>query len=477
MSIRWQQFQQVQLESIHDATMKVLKEVGIRFPEPEAIEIFKANGVKVSNDIVFLDEKTVKKALETVPSKFVIEARNPEKNVTFDVERNTLVIAPSVGAVFVLDEDGDQREATMDDYNNFCKLVHTSKYIDMNGVSMVAPSDIPQDIAHLDMTFSNMIYSDKVFMGGMFSREAAIDSMEMAGLLWGGDSTKILNKPVMLGCVSALSPLQWAKDMAGALIEYARSGQPLRINTTPSAGSTAPVTLAGLFTQTNAELLSGIVLAQLINPGVPVIYSSSCAPTNMRTGEFSPCAPESTLIATWVAQMANFYGMPARGVGAVTESHCLDYQAGIESARGLISSVVGGVNFILQSFGMLSSGMCISYEKFIIDEDQMGMIARNLRPIDVSSETIDLSTIAEVGIGGQYLTHPKTFEKCRSEFYVSDVMYRQNFDTWKKSGKKRVDETAKEIVQTRLAEYVKPELDTGIEDALGEYVDKRKKEY
>ena len=473
MCLRWQRLSQVDMNSIHDASIKVLKDVGVRFHEPEAVKIFKQNGVKTDGDIVFIDDGAVTKALETAPSKFVVNARNPEKNVIFD--ENALVIAPAGGAVFVVTDSGDQRAATMDDYNNFCKLVHTSKYLDMNGMLMVTPSEISQETYHMDMLYSNIVYCDKVFMGGVATRQAAVDSIEMAGILW-GNKDKIKNKPVMIGNVSALSPLQWSKEMTGALIEYARSGQALRLNTTPAAGSTGPVKLAGLLTLVNTELLAAITLSQLIRPGVPVIYGSSCAPTNMRTGGFSASAPEAQMLASGVAQMAHFYELPSRGVGAVTEAHYPDIQAGIESALGLVAAIMGGINFIIQSFGMLSSGMSISYDKFIIDEELCGMILRTLNPIEVSPETIDLTTIAEVGIGGEYLTHPKTFEHFKSEFFISDVMSRKNYTDWLNSGKKRLEEKMKEVVQQRLQDYVKPKLDPGIEKSLSDYIAKRKNE-
>jgi trimethylamine--corrinoid protein Co-methyltransferase len=171
----------------------------------------------------------------------------------------------------------------MADYDNFCKLVQTSHAIDMNGCLMVDPSDRPSHLAHLDMIAANILLCDKPFLGSSVSRQAAVDSIEMAGLAWGGKN-EIKNKPVMIAIISSLSPLQYSAEMTGALIEYARHGQVNMIGLLMMAGATGPVTLPGLLALQNAEMLAGVTLTQLVNPGTPVIYGSTSTVTNMRTG-------------------------------------------------------------------------------------------------------------------------------------------------------------------------------------------------
>ena len=208
-------------DKIHHATLEIFKDVGVAFHETEALEIFSGAGARVDGNVVFIQEGLVDKALESAPAEFQIEGRNPAKSVTIGGQH--LVLAPGYGSPFMVTKDGEQREALMEDYDNFCKLVQTSKYIDMNGCLMVEPSDRPAETAHLDQVFSNLVLCDKPCLGSSVSRQAAIDSIEMAAIAWGGKD-KIKDRPVLMGIISSLSPLQYSAEMAGALIEYARHG-------------------------------------------------------------------------------------------------------------------------------------------------------------------------------------------------------------------------------------------------------------
>ena len=473
MNQRVQTFRHEELTKLHDASMEILRDVGVLFGDPEASELFRKHGVRVDGNTVFLEESQIQRALETAPSRFTITARDPKKSVT--VGEDNIVLAPGYGAPFMVTQSGEQRKATMEDYNNFCKLVQTSKYLDMNGFMMVEPSDVSTETAHLDMLLSSIVLCDKPFMGSPVSRQGVVDAVEMAGIVWGGKD-KIKDKPVTISLINSLSPLQYSREMAGALIECTRWGQPVVVATLMMAGSSGPVTLAGVLALQNAEILAGITLAQFVTPGVPTVYGSTSSPMDMRTGALSIGAPELSMVVSATAQMARFYGLPSRSGGALTDSHFTDIQAGVESTLALTTAARNGVNFILHSCGILGSYIAMSYEKFLVDEELCGMIRKLLKPIDITDETIDLGTIKGVGIGGEYLTHPKTLELCRTEFFLPDLMNRQDYMSWKATGKKRLDEVAGEILRTRLAAYQKPEIDSGTEQALSEYVAHRKKE-
>jgi len=470
---RMRRFTDEELNRLHDATVRVLRDVGVAFHEPEALAAFKTHGIKVDGNIVHIDERHLQKAVETAPSQFTITARNPARSVK--IGGDGLVIAPGYGAAFMVTETGEQRKPVMEDYNNFCKLVQTSTYIDMNGCLMVEPSDVPAELAHLDMVFSNIVLCDKPFLGSSVSRQAAEDSLDMAAIAWGGKG-EIKDRPVMMPIISSLSPLQYSEDMAGALLEYARHGQPVLLGLLVMAGATGPVTLAGTLVVQNAEMLAGITLAQLVTPGVPVIYGGTSSITDMRTGALSIGAPELPMIQRAQAQMARFYQLPCRGSGGLTDAHFPDMQAGIESALALATTVMSGSNFILHGCGILGAYIAMSYEKFLADEELCGMVRRMLGEIDVSDEGIDFETIEHVGIGGEYLTHPRTFERCRTEFFLPDLMTREDYPTWKTSGKRRLDQKATDRLARRLAAYKKPEIDPEIERDLSRYVARRRNE-
>ncbi len=451
--------------------MQILKEVGVCFHAPEAIDIFKEHGVKADKNIAFLDEDLVAKALQSVPSRFEIAAREPSKSV--DIGKESFIFAPGYGAAFIVSSTGEQRDGTLADYNNFCRLVQTSKYIDMNGFLMIEPLDIPREKAHLDMLYSSITHCDKAFMGSPLDKQAAKDSIEMAAIVWEGKHN-IKNKPVMLSNINTFSPLRYSSDMAGALIEFVRWGQPVIVTAAPIAGATGPITLSGILALINAEILAGVTLSQLVNPGVPVVYGVLSCPMDLRRGSFSCGGPELSMLASAGAQIAKFYGLPSRGGGALTDAQVPDIQAGVESAIALTTSIKSGVNFMFLAGGILGACMAMSYEKFLVDEELCGMVRRLMKPIDITDLTTDLATIKEIGIGGHYLAHPNTLERCRTEFFLPDLFRRQNYQEWKTGENNRLDQSASHLVKKRLAEYEPPELDSGIKKTLQKYIAKRK---
>jgi len=464
---RIQKFTNEELNRLHQASMEILRDVGVAFHEQEALEIFQKHGTKVEGKTAFLNEHMVTKALETVPSEFTITARNTENNIKIGGEN--VVLAPGYGAPYMVTETGEQREAIMEDYNNFCKLVQTSEILDLNGFMMVQPSDVAVETSHLDMLLSNMTLCDKVFMGSPLSREAVQDCIEMAGIVWG-----VVDKPVMISTISILSPLQFSREMAMALIEFASCGQPIILRGGGILGLSTPVKLGGLLALQNAENLAGITLAQLVNPGTPVVYSTGSYPADMTTGSAATGAPEHPMALSAGLQMAKFYKIPSRGSGAQTDAHFPDMQAGIESTLVLHTAMMNGANFIFSACGILGSSLAMSYEKFLADEELCGMLKRILKTIDLSNEAIDLKSIKEVGIGGEYLTHPKTLKYFKKELFIPGLMNRQDYDSWNWAGKKRLDEIARQLFYKRLEAYEKPEIDPKIERDLLQYVAKKK---
>lgn len=453
-------------DKLHEATLRIFEEVGVAFHTEKALDIFRKHDIRTENGIVYFKEKDLNKALESAPSSYKIYARNPDNDVMMG--SGNLVVAPGFGAPFVV-KNGEQHRAVLEDYENFCKLVQTSKYIDMNGMLMGDPVDVPPDKAHLKMMQANLVHCDKPFIGGAVSEEAANHTMEMAAITFGGREA-IQDKPVCMGIISSLSPLQYSAEMAEALIVYAEHGQVNMCALLSIAGSTAPVTVPGLLAVQNAEVLAGIILAQLVRPGSPVIYGSTSTVTDMRSGSLAIGAPEQWLIQNATQQMGQRYGLPTRGSGGITDSHCLDMQAGIESASSLMTTVMSGANFLLHGCGILGAYIAISFEKFLADEEMIGMLRRMKEGIDVTEERIDFATIREVGPGGEYLTHPKTFKHCRTEFYLPSVMQRNDYSTWMNNGRKETYDLAEENLNKRLDSWQKPDIDPDIEKALNRYV-------
>ena len=458
-----------ELTAIHDASMDLLKNIGVAFIDDEALGIFKKHGFKVDGKTVFFSEKKVRQAIESAPASFKVAARNPANSV--HIGGDSVALAPGYGAAFIITREGEQRKATLADYDKFCKLVQTSRTIDITGFLMAAPSDLPAETAYLNMLYSNITLCDKPIMGSSVSRVAAEDCIAMASMVWGGKE-KLMQTPVTVSLITPLSPLQYTTEMAGSVITLARYNQACIFGALLMAGTSGPLSIAGVLVQQNAEILAGVTLTQLVRPGAPVIVGGTSAIMDMRTGCLSMGAPEIARISSATIQMAKFYNLPARSGSANTDAHFPNAQAGFESALNLSVALQNGSNFILHAAGILGAYNAMSFEKFIIDEEICSQILESLRPVTISDESIDLDLIKEVGIGGNYLTHPKTYEQCRTAFYLSNLVNRNGFSGWQEDGAKDTTDKAAEILNERLSKYVKPDIDPQLEKDLLSYVQK-----
>ena len=336
------------LDKIHQYSLDLLKETGIRFPSEKALGIFKKHGIRVHGAMVHFEENDIQRALQTVPETFTLEARNPSRNM--EIGGNNYVMASGYGPPFIIEPDGAKRDATKADVEAFCKLVQTSKYLDFNSAMVVQPHDVPPETAHLDILLATMTLTDKPIMGSSVSATAAGDSLNLAEMIWGP-----LDRPVMLALIDSLSPLQYAQDSVEALVVFAEAGQAAIIHSACTLGLTGPITIAGSLVVSNATTLAGICLAQLINPGTPLVYGLGGSPVDMRTGEYVNASPEDAKNVALASAMGEYYGMPCRGQGALTESFCLDYQAGMESAVMLTVAALSGVHVGLHNCGTFGS--------------------------------------------------------------------------------------------------------------------------
>jgi len=472
MTDRMQVLSNGELSLIHDTSVEVLAETGMKFNSDKVLDIFQQHGFKTDGTRVFITEKELRSALETVPSRFTIHARNPAHHVA--IGEDDFVFLPTGGAPNVVTADGEMRPATLADYHNCCRLVQTSDQLDMNGMLMVQPADIPSQIAHLDMLFADMVLCDKTYVGTAMSRQATKDGLEMAAIVCEGREN-LKRRPVMATIVHAMSPLKYSGEEAEAIIAMARMRQPLVITNMVMAGTSGPISLPGLLALANAEILAGLVLAQLVSPGTPVVYGSVSAPADMRTIVSAVGAPEAVALASAIIQLARFYKVPCRTGGMLTNAHCLDAQAAAEGTLMMTTAVRNGANFIFQACGQLGSYVSMSFEKWLFDEEVCRTLRRTLTAMDVSVESIDVDTIKSVGSDGNYLTHETTFKHCR-RLYQPRLFTRDDYQKWYQKGAKDTTTLAAEMLTQRLEEYIKPPIDEGLEQALQDYMSRKKKQ-
>jgi len=455
------------LDQIHSCSLELLAETGIRFPNNEALDIFKHHGFKTDGEMVFFEQSDIEKALETVPEKFELHARN--KKNSFLIGDDSYRMAPGYGPPFIIEKSGEMRPATLADTKKFCKLVQTSKALDFNSSIVAQPNDVPTKTAHLDMLLSTMLLTDKPLMGSTSSKICAEQSLEMAKIIWGK-----MDKPVMLNLVDSLSPLQYAQEMVDALLVYARAKQPLIIHSSCSMGSSGPITIAGSLVISNACTLAGICLAQLVNPGTPIVYGLGGSPTDMQTGGYVNASPEDAKHTAIVTALGRYYNIPCRSQGALTESFSLDYQAGMESSMMLSTAALSGAHVSLHACGTYGSMLAMSFEKFIADEDLCRAVKTLMKPIEFSEEAFAMELIKKMGTSGNYLIEPHTARRCRSEFFIPDLNTRAIHAKWLKMEPRQMDQRASQLLEKRLSTYEKPDIDPLIEKDLIHYVENKK---
>ncbi|HVE20251.1 MAG TPA: trimethylamine methyltransferase family protein, partial [Ilumatobacteraceae bacterium] len=333
--------------------------------------------------------------------------------------------------------------------------------------------DVPVSKRHLDMVLTHLRYSDKPFMGSVTAASRAQDSVDMARIGFGGD---LGDRTVITSLINASSPLVWDGTMLGAAEVYARNNQACIITPFILAGAMAPVTSAGVAAQTLAESLAGMTFAQLIRPGAPVIFGSFASSMSMQTGAPTFGTPEPAIVLYTIAALARRLGVPFRSGGSLSASKLPDAQAAYESAATLLPTVLAGTNFVLHAAGWQEGGLSIGYEKFIMDEDQCGMMATFVKGIDLSENGQAIDAIRENGPGQHHLGTAHTFANFETAFYRSNVADNSSFEQWTEDGATDAPTRANAIWKKRLAEYEMPPMDDAIAEELTEFVDRRKEE-
>jgi trimethylamine--corrinoid protein Co-methyltransferase len=460
-----------QVEQVHEASMRILETIGIDFRYAPALEVLKKGGAKIDGERVFFPERLVEEQIRKAPAEFTIYARNSDFDVVIGGAH--LVFIPGYGAAFVTDLDNGRREGSLKDFENFVKLTDASPYQDICSGMVIEPADVPLAIRHAQAIYTAIKYSPKPFMGSAMGVQGAKDSIQMASILF-GSRDELSWRPRMISILCSLTPLVYDERMLGAIMEYARAGQPQLISSLAIAGATSPATLAGTLAVQNAEVLAGIVLTQMIRAGTPVVIGGASSGADMHTGALSIGSPEMALNTAATAQMARFYGLPVRSGGAVSDAKYPDAQAAGESMMSLMMAQVSGMNIVLHSAGILESYNCISYEKFIIDDEMCGMIKRIKRGYEVNADTMAVDVVEEVGPGGHFLDKDHTFDHFRTEFYQPQLSNRDDFVSWQASGSPQSMQAANKKYKDILATYEAPELPADVDKDLLKFMQKLK---
>ncbi|GAB4435552.1 MAG: trimethylamine methyltransferase family protein [Anaerolineae bacterium] len=466
---------EVDEEKIHEASMRILEDIGIAMMDDETLDLWQQAGAKVdrSRQHVWLDRGLVLELVAKAPQQFRWRARNPARSLV--IGGNTINFVPNGGVVFAQDLDYGRRPGLMKDYVNLQKLVQMCNALQFAGEQLIVPHDVPVSFRHLRRSLTSITLSDKAYMEAAHGRIIAADNVAMAKIVF-GEHIERGDEVVLGSIINASSPLRYDERMLGGMLVYARARQALVITPFILAGAMSPITMAAAVAQQNAEALAGIALVQLAGPGTPVLYGGFATNVDMRSGSPAFGTPEGAWATLVAAQMARRYKLPFRSSGTLNTSKAPDAQAAYETMWSVWPAVLAHANFVMHSVGWLEGGLTVSYEKMIIDMENLAMFQRFFQPVEISDETLALDMMAEVGPGGHHLGTAHTQARYSTEFYEPFLSDRQNFETWQQSGVGDAAARANKLWKQALTEFEAPALDEGIREALEDFVTRRERE-
>lgn len=461
------------VEAIHEATIEILEDIGIRISHEGAVDLLREHGATVEDggdgddELVSLPRSLVEDAVAEAPSSFTLHARNPDRSVEVG-DGDGPALASGYGAPNVRTVEDGTRSSTIDDYEVLAKLAQTEDVIDVTGYNLCEPNDVPQEVKHYEMIERSLTLTDKPIMGSTYGADRAKASLEMAGI---ANDDRELSKPYAAGVINTISPRRWDRKMTGGLIEYAKHGQPTLISAAVMANASGPSPLAGSMALANAEILTGVTIAQLTNPGTPVVYGLPSSNVDVRHGTFSIGSPEGALFVSYAAQIGRYYDIPSRAGGALTDAKTVDDQSGAESMMQLMTTMYSGIDFVLHAAGILDSYSTVSPEKYVLDAERIRYVQRFVDGYDLNEDTFALDVLADVEPGGHFLDQRHTLEHCKTDHYMTEIYDRQSNDDWESQGEKTSFELAREKVDERLEEYDRPPLEDDLAEELASYAE------
>ena len=464
-----------QLQRIHQSSLDVLSELGLRILDSRARDYLRAAGADVDDEteIVRFDPAMVMEMVSYAPADVTLHARNEQRNVVLG--GNNIVYSSTMCPPFANDLDRGRRSGTFEEMCDFVRVVHSLNIIHQAGGGGFEPLDLPAETRHLDVTYAHIKLTDKTWKAWSNGITRCNDAIDMACITMGITRDELAEKPMLTVPINTNSPLQIDIPMAEGIIEMAKVKQPIVIAPFTMAGAMSPATEAGAMVVQNTEALAGMVLAQAVNKGAPVVYGSFTTNVDMQSGSPAFGTPVFAK-ATWASgQLARFYGVPFRS-SCNTSANSVDAQAAYESQLCLWSAITAHANIIFSAAGWLESGLSGSFEKLIVDAEMLQLLAESLKPMDVSDDAIGLDAIREVGHGGHFFGAKHTLSRYENAFYKELLSDRNNYETWIEKGSQDATERANTIWKKLLVDYQQPYLDPAIDEELKEFVERRKKE-
>ena len=440
------------IAKIHETSLKVFAEVGVKVKLPEALELFENNGATVDKDsrIVKISPDMVTKWVQKAPSTILLCGRDESGDLDCEIGGNKVYFGTGGTALNVQDPgSNDARRSKLEDIVNMARMVDVLDNIHFYMLN-VYPNDLSEKDVDVNRFGAALNRTRKHVMGGVYTVEGVRNVIKMAEFI-AGSPGKLRDRPFISMVTCVISPLTLDEAYARLTMEAARHRIPVVVPSEPLCGATAPMTLAGNLVIQNVDSLAGVMLAQMTTPGTPTLYGCISSITDLRDMKYLSGAVEMGLMNAASAQMARFYDLPIYVTAGMSDSKVNDAQAGYESAITNLMVALAGGNFIHDAAGFLEFCMTASYDKLVVDNEIIGMVMRAVDGIKVNDETLAFDLIKKAGPGGHFISARHTRRHMRSELYKPQHSDRENRDRWQKDGAKDSRQRATGKAQKILA--------------------------
>ena len=463
------------VQAIHRGAMKILRDIGIEFLNPDAVKILKEAGCTVNGTNIRMDEDFVMEMLGHAPETFTMTPRNVEREVIMGGKHMLFVNVSSPPNSWDLERG--KRSGDFETFRDFMKLTQYFNCIHIAGGYPVEPIDIHPRERHLDCLYEKLTLTDKVVHAYSLGAERVEDVMEMTRIAGGLSEDEFQARPRMYTNINSVSPLKHDYPMLDGAMRLARRGQPVVVTPFTLAGAMAPVTMSGAVALSLAEALAAVALLQYINPGCPVAIGTFTSNVDMKSGAPAFGTPEYMRATQMTGQLVRHYKLPLRSSG-VCAANVPDGQAMWETSNSLWAAVQSRTNMVYHAAGWLEGGLIASPEKFIMDCEVLQMIQRYFEEATFATtdDDIALDAIREVGPGGHYFGCQHTQDRYQTAFYAPMVSDWRNYEAWQLDGSVWTAERAHRIYKQIIAEFEPPEMNGDHREELRQFVARRKQE-
>ena len=462
--------------AIHGTALTILEEIGMKVLSERARALYAQGGadVEVGSDRVRFGRAMVMDWLAKAPASFTLTARDPAK--TMKVGGADYIFSSVGGPAYVCDLERGRRPGTYAEQCDYMRLIQRLNILHQEGGGPFEAMDLPPRSRHLDLYYAQATLLDKNWQPQGLGRDVALDALDMAAISLGRTRDDLRGTCVFTAVINTNSPLQLDIPMAEGLITMAEYGQCNIITPFTLSGAMSPVTIAGALAQQHAEAMAGVILTQIVRPGAPVMYGGFTSHVDMKTGAPAFGTPEYAQAAQASGQLARLLNLPFRSSN-VTAANDVDAQAAYESMMSLWGTAMGGANLVMHAAGWLNGGLTASFEKLMIDAELLQMMAAYGEPFAVTPETLALDAIRDVGPAGHFFGTAHTLQRYETAFYQPLISNWDNYDTWLERGKETAPIKANRLWKQLLAEYQQPPIDPSTDEALKDFVARRKLDY